>query len=74
MEESQKRIDQDNFDGTENKSQTQTHQQKMQVSGEFETYLLNALNDSLIKKSRSNNKSAFKTAHRVEMPNVCLFV
>lgn len=47
MEESQKR-----FDNTEdeNKSLNQQQQSKV-VTGEFETYLLNALNDSLIKKS-----------------------
>ena len=52
MEESQKR-----FDNTEdeNKSLNQQQQSKV-VTGEFETYLLNALNDSLIKKSNLGEK------------------
>ena len=46
MEDSQKRID------DEEKSASMT-QQNQKVSGEqFETYLINALNDSLIKKSK----------------------
>ena len=47
MEDSQKRID------DEEKSASMTQQNQKVVTGEFETYLINALNDSLIKKSNS---------------------
>ena len=45
MEDSQKRID------DEEKSASMTQQNQKVVTGEFESYLINALNDSLIKKS-----------------------
>jgi hypothetical protein len=51
MEDSQKRID------DEERSASMT-QQNQKVSGEqFETYLINALNDSLIKKSKFTPKA-----------------
>ena len=49
MEDSQKQMTQQDQLDTEN--QKSSGQPKV-VSGEFEQYLLNALNDSLIKKSK----------------------
>ena len=46
MEESQKQIADDD------KSLTQTQQNQKVVPADFELYLLNALNESLIKKSK----------------------